>query len=177
MSLKKASFGRGFQKWWIFVCALLVIAIIAGGVILGLRQWDRGELVEINLYNTPQSTYDVYLTGAVAEEGKYICNEDSSLEEILQRAGGITEGTDLSGIEFYISTISENPILQPQKVNINTAEAWLLEALDGIGDTLAQRIIEYRESNGLFNSVDDLIKVSGIGSNTLWRKLKKYQPN
>ena len=48
-------------------------------------------------------------------------------------------------------------------VNINTASQAELEALQGIGPTKAKAIIEYREKVGLFASIDDLEKVSGIG--------------
>ena len=54
-------------------------------------------------------------------------------------------------------------------VNLNTAGREELCALDGIGETLAERIIAYREENGGFASVEDITKVSGIGSGTLER--------
>lgn len=50
------------------------------------------------------------------------------------------------------------------KVNINTATSEeISENLDGIGDTIAQRIVEYREQNGNFTSIEDIKNVSGIG--------------
>lgn len=53
------------------------------------------------------------------------------------------------------------------KININTATAEELETLSGIGPTKAQAIVSYRETNGNFSTVDDLINVSGIGEKTL----------
>lgn len=52
-------------------------------------------------------------------------------------------------------------------VNINTASQSELESLQGIGPAKAKAIIEYREKNGSFASIDDLGKVSGIGSGTI----------
>jgi competence protein ComEA len=53
-----------------------------------------------------------------------------------------------------------------QKININLAEAWLLEALPGIGPTRAQAIIDYRNQNGPFRQILELINVEGIGMTT-----------
>ena len=58
-------------------------------------------------------------------------------------------------------------------VNINTASQRELDALPGIGEVLAQRILDYRKANGAFSSVDELVKVKGIGEKTL-EKLRPY---
>jgi comEA protein len=53
--------------------------------------------------------------------------------------------------------------LNPQKIDINRADAWLLEALPGIGPSKAQAIIVYREQNGGFGDIVEITEVAGIG--------------
>jgi competence protein ComEA len=59
--------------------------------------------------------------------------------------------------------------VQPQKINLNKAEAWLLQALPEMGEARAQAIIDYRTRYGPFRSIKDLTKVKGIGSTTFER--------
>ena len=54
------------------------------------------------------------------------------------------------------------PIVE-EKININTNNLYELDSLDGIGESLAQRIIDYRKEHGDFEVIEDLMKVSGIG--------------
>jgi comEA protein len=71
-------------------------------------------------------------------------------------------------IEIYLPPTPEpndeaNPAEQPQKIDINRAEAWLLEALPGIGESKAQAIIAYRQQNGRFKHIIEVTEVEGIG--------------
>lgn len=109
---------------------------------------------------TPEAQ-EIYLDGAVTYPGIYSFRENDSIEDILQNAGGRTLDADPAKLEIYVPYSSES--LQPQKVNINRAEAWLLVALDDIGKVRADAIIQYRDEHGDFEQVDDLKKVPGIG--------------
>lgn len=61
----------------------------------------------------------------------------------------------------------ENPGTEPERLNINTATAEQLQALPGIGAVLAQRILDYRQENGNFQTVSELTMVKGIGISLL----------
>ena len=75
------------------------------------------------------------------------------------------------GADYTISTQRGPSVLEevvlPEKIDINTADAEQLMTLPGIGEVMAKRIIRYREENGPFVSVEDLLNISGIGENTL----------
>jgi len=60
-------------------------------------------------------------------------------------------------------TVVYNGVTKTVKVNLNTAGAAELETLPGIGPSYARRIVEYREKNGPFKRVEDLLNVQGIG--------------
>lgn len=61
----------------------------------------------------------------------------------------------------------EEPVqIAPEKININTADPATLETLPGIGPVIAQRIVEYRQTYGLFRTIDEIKDVSGIGEAT-----------
>lgn len=70
-------------------------------------------------------------------------------------------------------TTSQRGIRQTLLVNLNTASEDELQKLPGIGPVMAGRILEYREANGGFTSVEELLEISGIGEKT-FAKLETY---
>ena len=60
---------------------------------------------------------------------------------------------------------------QSAKINVNTADKQELEKITGVGPIIAQRIIDYRQSNGPFQTIEDIKKVNGIGNKT-FEKMK-----
>jgi len=92
-----------------------------------------------------------------------------SIDDLLQAAGGATAAADPDGIKLHIPSIDETEA--PQKVNLNRAEVWLLQALPGIGETRAQAIIDYRQRNGQFGHISEITGVEGIGTAT-YEKIK-----
>lgn len=152
------------DRVYLFITVFLLIAAIAGGIMLGLER-SRNQPVQIVLSQTepPQQNGEVYIGGTVANPGIYPWQDDDTLQTLLS-AAGVEPEADLSHIEIHVPQAGETASLQ--KIDINRAESWLLDALPGIGEVLAQRIVDYRSANGPFQRIEDLLKVSGIGSAT-----------
>ena len=159
------------DRFYLFVTVFLVIAAIAGGVMLAVQR-SRSQPVEIVLSQTelPELSGELYIGGAVANPGIYPLKEGDTLQTILYDAR-IEPDADLSHIELHVPREGEAEL--PQKIDINRAEPWLREALPGIGEVLAQRIVDYRSENGPFKRIEDLLKVSGIGEAT-FEKIRDY---
>jgi competence protein ComEA len=159
------------DRFYLFATIFLLVAAIAGGVMLAV-QHSRNQPVEIVLSQTepPEQSGELYIGGAVANPGIYPWQEGDTIQALLLDAG-VEPDADLSHIEIYIPREGETSL--PQKIDINRAEPWLLEVLPGIGEVLAQRIVDYRSENGPFRTIEDLLKVSGIGEGTL-DKIKDY---
>jgi competence protein ComEA len=137
---------------------------------------------------SPSSTITliVDVAGAVHQPGVYEFAEGDRVIDAIERAGGPMPKADLGLLNLAAPLTDGTQILVPKAgppgagvpgstapgsstglININTASATELETLSGIGEVLAATIIEYREQNGPFASVDALMDVSGIGPATL----------
>ena len=126
----------------------------------------------------------VYVTGAIQSPGLYKVSSVSTVGDVIKGAGGVLPYGDVETINLA-ETVQEgqhvhvkfnfhgNPevLLRNQKININTASVKELDALPGIGPTMAKRIEEYRQSKGAFTSIEDIKHVKGIGDG-LFKKIR-----
>lgn len=158
-----------FDRFWTLVTILLVVIIVIGGIVAWLR-YSPGEPLEISIPQSQDWQGNIYIGGGVTNPGIYPFTTSDSIGELIQAAGGTISNDDLGGLELYIPEEEEEEH-EVQKININRAEVWLLEALPGIGETLAQRIVDYRQQNGPFHSIEELLKVEGIGD-TRYEQIK-----
>jgi len=153
------------DRFYIFITVFLIIALVVGGVML-LTNHNKIQPIELVLSQgaLPQQGGEVYIGGAVVNPGIYSLMEGETIQALLSNVG-LEPDADLNHIAIYIPEEGEGQ--SPQKVNINRAESWLLEALQGIGKTRADDIVKYRSKNGEFKRVEDLLQVKGIGQGTL----------
>jgi len=157
-----------FINGWTLIVILLVVIIAAGGIVAS-SGYNRSQSIEISIVPAQELQGEIYIGGEVNNPGFYPLAGGDSVAGIIQAAGGTTDSADLSRLELYVPDFEEGE--QSQKVNINQAEAWLLEGLPGIGEVRAQAIIDYRQQNGPFRSINELVKVEGIGT-AIYEKIK-----
>jgi len=151
------------NKYWALIIVLLVAIIAIAGIAIWSR-YNGSQPIDISIPSGQEWQGSVYIGGAVSNPGVYPVKAGDSIEDIIQAAGGTISHADLSNLKIYIPRIGEE--IQPQKIDLNRAEAWLLEALPGIGEVRAQAIIDYRHRSGPFDNIKELTKVEGIGITT-----------
>lgn len=136
----------------------------------------------------------VHVAGAVRAPGLYRLAADARVAAALERAGGPAARADLNAVNLAARVQDGQQIVVPRagavahagaeagagtgqvKPSLGSASAQQLEELDGIGPTLAERIVEYRGAHGGFRSLDELAEVDGIGEQRLKSLREALQP-
>jgi competence protein ComEA len=183
----------GLGRREMIALSLVGAAITAGAGLWYVRSLPRPiETVELSQpvagpSPTPAAAVFVHVAGWVRNPGVYELRAGERVIDAIDRAGGPRRGADLNALNLAALVADAQQVLVPrraaippdaagavtsssgegQKINVNLATAEELETLPGIGEVLAQRIIEHREKNGPFGSVDELLEVSGIGESRL----------
>jgi competence protein ComEA len=138
-----------------------LIIHIAGAVknpgVYQLKTTDRiVDAVKIAGGASEEANLDLINLAALLKDGQKIIVPYKTYSE--------TMGDNSTNTYNHVASMaSSSPTSTSTKININTANASMLQNLSGIGPVLSERIIEYRDQNGLFGVIDDIKDVSGIG--------------
>lgn len=153
---------------------------------------DKKDLVE----DTEDILIYVYICGAVNNPGVYEFSIDERVTHAIERAGGFASNADMQfinlaqllkdGEKIYIPTEVEvqegynlgfssqaSGVDSSGKININTATKEQLMTLTGVGEAKALSIISYRDTNGSFSAIEDVMKISGI-KDAVFNTIKDY---
>lgn len=175
---------------------VLVVGAVSLAVVIGIVRTATSSVDEVALSGgvsvtspvpTPAAAeLYVHVFGAVARPGLYRLDPDARVVDVIAAAGGFTDEADPSGVnlarsvvdgeQLQVTRVGETPVAASDPggagtldgpVNLNTADKAALDTLPRIGPALADRIIAWREQNGAFTSVEDLLAVPGIGDKML----------
>lgn len=175
----------------VITIVLLVISWFAYGELRGKvlnKEYMKNIYVEDNTNekaNTDKEvvaesrTIIVEIKGEVAKPDVYELPEGAIIKDLIDIAGGLTKDANINDINRAKKLENHELIIINNKnvdnnlgreinskselININTADIKELQELDGIGESKAQKIIDFREKNGRFKTKEDLKNVSGIG--------------
>jgi len=186
----------GRTRAYVILCS--VVSLIAGGVIGHFTQLQPNTPIVVStpsLDPTPLAASTpapirVHVSGAVHQPDVYELPPGSIVKDAVEAAGGPADDADLDGVNLAVELRDQQQVYVPRQgemspispaasgggasagpVNINTATAAELETLPGIGPKTADTIIEYREANGPFETIEDIMNVPGIGEGT-FEKIK-----
>jgi len=167
------------QKRGLLVISALLLIISFFIVVRGNAQPPEVKMSSPVIVQEVEIFVDV--AGAVNNPGVYSLSGKSRVIDAIKAAGDSAPGADLSTINLarivsdgeqiyvdsastYRSSGSVKKNVRVGPINLNRATKSQLDTLDGIGPVIAQRIIDYRKVNGPFLTIDDIQKVSGIGT-------------
>lgn len=177
--------------------SLLILLALLGAVLIGATYgyYQEQDAIALDAATTehvePLRKVTVYVSGEVKKPGLVTLDEDKRVADAVNAAGGVIETADVDHINMAAHLEDGMQVRVPMrlrdagekgaaastgrradgKINLNTATEKELQELPGIGSAMSARIVEYRESNGAFQSIDDIKKVRGIGASK-FEKLK-----
>jgi competence protein ComEA len=164
----------------------VLIGLLFSGILFLMISKPRGDPIQLKPFPT-QPPLRIHIAGEVVAPGVIMLPIGSIAGDALQVAGGPTVDADLDHVNLAAVLTDGDQLIIPallptpdatqtmqfnseirsepsgEQININTAGIRELEALPGIGPSLAGKIIEYRDSNGQFTSLEQITRVSGIG--------------
>ena len=169
---------------------IIGVVIAAAVLIIGFMMIDP-QVNGNQPVNTQQTTTDsgsaFTIEGEVNKPGTYVLSDGITMSDLIKAAGGLTNNADdlaffesatlKAGNTYYVASkydvtdiCNNQPIV---KVNINADTADKLTNVNGITSSIASSIVSYRTSNGVFQTIEQLMEVYGIG-NATYRKVRNY---
>ena len=153
------------SRYWSPLSTTLLVVVITVSIVAGIRYSSKyDEEISIGGSSVKEESGVIVIGGGVVAPGIYPLRPDDSISILIRAAGGRVPGSESGYLRLYLSEGDEKS--EYQKVDLNRAEKWLLEALPGIGSSRANAIVSYREDNGPFKCTSEIMRIGGIGTKT-----------
>lgn len=151
-----------------FLVFVAIVLVAISFYLFDFFSFDGEINITSEIYET--SIIKVYITGEINSPGVYEINADDRLEDLIKIAGGLTSDANISNINMAMVLKDGAKVVIPstiinkteKNIDLNTMNLEDFMNVDGIGEVLAQRIIDFRLKQG-FLTFDDLIVIEGIG--------------
>ncbi len=169
------------NRYWAAVGGVALL-VVASSIWFARNEPDRAPLLLQPDEVAAAAHVTVHVSGEVASPGLVVIAADARVADAVAAAGGSTREADLAAINLAASVRDGEQIVIPPaaeaaaaqgavvadgRIRINRASVGELEQLPGVGPVLASRIAAYRDENGPFRTVEDLLDVPGIGEGKL----------
>lgn len=179
------------MKLWEQTMLTVTAGLLGAGLLVLVNSQPRGEAITLRPLPTP-APITAHVDGAVHQPGVYELEAGSRVQQAVEAAGGALPEAMLAGINLAAPLVDGEKVLVPyqpadgdntvdpaavisggQVVDLNLASQSQLESLPGIGPQRAGDIIAYRQANGPFTAIEQIMNVPGIGPAT-FERLKLY---
>lgn len=137
-----------------------------------------GRYTPVSLDLVSPTTKQCEIKGEVEHPGVYTLKWEGTIKDLITQAGGLTDQAETSSISLAkeindkeVVVIPKKNVSQKQKISLNSASLEQLDELPGIGPSIANRIIEYRNQKS-FASIEEIMEVKGIGP-SVFEKIKE----
>ena len=137
--------------------------------------FDRYQPISLDAIHPTTKTVEI--KGAVSQPGIYTVKWEANVQDVIQLAGGLKEMANTDSISL-LENVKDGDVVviaeeskEIQKISINTATVEELDLLPGIGPSIANRIVEYRQKQR-FRTLEELKEVKGIGDK-MFEKIKE----
>ena len=150
----------GADRAYVALIVILITAIGAGLYGLEQRQPFNDEALELSGPVSIDGSFRVRVDDGLPHSGVYTMPVDTTLGEL-----GDIIGSDVGSYEVVVQSTAPGG-QGSQRIDLNHADPWLLQALPGVGEKRAAAIVRYREEHGGFRATEELLFVDGIGPAT-----------
>lgn len=155
----------------IIAVGIAVVGFLGFFIMNNLPDDESADIYSVKSQNDGSVIY-VHVKGAVKNPGLYEFTYGDRVNDAIEKAGGALNTADVDKLNLAKLLTDEMEVVVAEKgdntedddkININTADVKRLCDIPGVGEATAERIVKYRETNGSFSTIEEIMNIEGIG--------------